>query len=137
VNRYWSDPEYRTQKKQYDKDRLRAQPRELIRIKMRLWKYGLSAEIFDALWKKQKGLCAICHEPMSIEGRGSRSVVVDHAHICCPGVKSCGACIRDLLHNSCNQVIGRAQESKTVLLGAIEYLIRWEQKDGNPTSHSI
>ncbi|WP_428832051.1 endonuclease domain-containing protein [Gordonia cholesterolivorans] len=66
------------------------------------------------------GVCAICGEPPS----GQR-ISVDHDHSCCPGNRTCGCCIRELLCGKCNTLIGMADEDERRLEQAIAYLRRW------------
>lgn len=61
--------------------------------------YGLSPEDYELLLMEQDGKCAICSRIMT-------PPYVDHDHSCCPGVKSCGKCIRGLLCISCNAHLG-------------------------------
>lgn len=65
----------------------------------RLWaKYRLRPADVAALLDAQGGLCAVCRiaEPRH----------VDHDHACCPGEVTCGACVRGLLCNRCNTLVG-------------------------------
>ena len=90
-----------------------------------LWKsYRLRLEEYKAAVRRQKGRCAIC-------GRNAK-LVVDHPN----GVKL----VRGLLCNSCNAVLGFADEDCRILRRAIKYLIEWDklmpvqrvQKNGKP-----
>jgi hypothetical protein len=80
---------------------------------------------FDALWEAQGGLCASCHRPMVRKGRESDSVCVDHDRSCCPGSRSCGKCVRGLVHRNCNLVLGYAKDDPEIIRSAIEYLEHW------------
>lgn len=62
--------------------------------------YAITPEQYDALYAAQSGLCAICHEPESIEvkKRNPWTLAVDHDH-------ETGA-IRGLLCNRCNYLEG-------------------------------
>jgi hypothetical protein len=62
--------------------------------------YSLSRERFLALEAAHGGVCPICREGIS-----GRDVVVDHDHACCPGPKSCGACVRGLVCHFCNALL--------------------------------
>ena len=73
---------------------------------------------WQALWVRQAGVCLLCHRP---ETDGVR-FVVDHDHACCPTKKTCGGCIRGLLHVSCNSSLGVFGDSVTGLQAAIDYL---------------
>jgi Recombination endonuclease VII len=84
---------------------------------------------FEALWQAQNGMCASCHEPMLRDGKEVNSVCVDHDRSCCPGHKSCGKCVRGLIHRNCNLVLGYAKDNVRVLQCAIEYLERWRLRE--------
>jgi hypothetical protein len=77
---------------------------------------------FSAIWEAQKGLCALCDQPMDPKGQRALSAAMDHDHACCPGEKSCGSCVRGLIHQRCNRLLGSAQDSIEVLEAAIRYL---------------
>ena len=83
---------------------------------------------FNELWEKQKGLCLMCGEPMLPRGQKPMSVTIDHDQNCCPGYGSCGKCVRGLIHNRCNRVLGNAKDDVKLLTSAITYLSRW--RDG-------
>jgi len=53
-----------------------------------------------------------------------KRLVVDHDHECCPDEKSCGKCVRGLLCNWCNRMIGMARDDPQRLRSAIAYLKR-------------
>ena len=88
--------------------------------------FGLTREQFDLLFAQQDGRCAICRT----DDPGTRFWCVDHDHSCCgDGGKSCGRCIRGILCQRCNRVLGLAQDSIERLSRSIEYLQRqrWER----------
>lgn len=91
-------------------------------------KYGVD---FNLMWAKQQGLCALCGTLMLPKGQGALSVVVDHDHSCCPDQKSCGLCVRGLLHSRCNQLLGMSFEDTNILHAAVEYLDRWRGSHGH------
>ncbi len=64
-------------------------------------KYGLTVDGLKALLEAQAGLCPVCAKPVELEDSA-----VDHGHDCCPGTKSCGSCVRGVLHKNCNRAIG-------------------------------
>lgn len=86
----------------------------------RKYYYGITKEEFDSKMASQDARCAICHKPLT---RPS----LDHSHACCPGKKSCGKCIRGILCQGCNTIIGLAGDSVEVLSNAIEYLKGYTQ----------
>lgn len=72
--------------------------------------YGLTLEAYDALLKKQNGVCAICQKPCVIHGRLS----VDHRH-------TTGQ-TRGLLCGGCNAGLGRLGDDIALLKRAVAYL---------------
>jgi hypothetical protein len=80
---------------------------------------------FDAMLAAQAGLCASCLKPMRSSGKEPDSVCVDHDRSCCPGKKSCGKCVRGLIHRNCNLVLGYANDDLQVLRSAVSYLEKW------------
>lgn len=64
-----------------------------------LWsKYRLRREDWNQMFDCQQGLCAIC--------RQNTATHVDHDHSCCPVSPTCGRCVRQLLCDSCNKILG-------------------------------
>lgn len=96
------------------------------RVSQRRARYNIN---FNALWDKQGGNCALCGEPMEIGGQRSLSAVIDHDHSCCSGSvgKSCGKCVRGLLHNHCNKFLGHIENRHLMVEQAIVYLTRWRE----------
>lgn len=78
-------------------------------------RYKLTIEQYDALLAKQHGLCAI-------DACGCKAEHIDHDHRCCPGVTTCGQCIRGVLCAKCNKMLGLARDSIDVLDAASHYL---------------
>ena len=65
--------------------------------------YGISELQYDEMLRSQNGVCLICKK----EQIGKRKFLsVDHDHSCCPGVRSCGKCVRGLLCQRCNILVG-------------------------------
>ncbi len=91
-----------------------------------LWKFGLTPETFAELLAAQGGRCAICGTG---DPKGNRvsTWVVDHDHRCCPGARSCGRCVRGLLCNRCNRVLGMFGDDPAVAEAAAAYLRRYTQ----------
>lgn len=84
-------------------------------------RYLLSVDEYDEMLEAQGGVCAICET--SVPG-GHGRFHVDHDHTCCPGVRTCGKCIRALLCSTCNVMLGAARENVTTLARAITYLTK-------------
>lgn len=83
-------------------------------------KYKMDQKAYDEMLDAQNGVCAICG---GINADG-KALSVDHDHSCCPGIRSCGSCIRQLLCGSCNNGLGRFKDDPKLLKKAIEYLER-------------
>lgn len=85
-----------------------------------LAKYHLTQEEYDRLLDSQNGVCKICGQ-VNLNGKASLSI--DHDHACCKeaGV-SCGECIRGLLCNRCNTVLGLTRDSQILLDRLKSYL---------------
>ena len=101
-------------------DALSYQCRKCNKDKHRLANYGITVEQYDRLLTEQGGGCAICGGQCS----SGRSLAVDHDHACCPGQRSCGACVRGLLCSECNQAIGKFEDDVSRLEAAVAYLKR-------------
>lgn len=74
--------------------------------------YGISGIEFDHLLESQGSACAMCG---AMEGRGERSLHVDHDHIT--------GQVRGFLCDDCNRGIGMLRDSTVILSKAIEYLV--------------
>jgi hypothetical protein len=85
-----------------------------------LRKHHVSAERYEALLESQNGVCAICKRPPQVFG--VRYLDIDHDHRCCPGVYSCGKCVRGLVCIACNRALGLFQDDIQVLISAAKYL---------------
>lgn len=124
--RYWKDPEreralslerYRknhAQRRATSNAYCRAN-REKIMARKVLYNYGLSPEKYEAMYRTQGGVCAICRE-LNICGR---RLAVDHDH-------KTGK-VRGLLCAKCNLVLGQARESVDLLYRAADYLLAPER----------
>lgn len=88
------------------------------RRRIRAKRYGITPERLASLLEAQQESCAICKEKFT-EGNVP---CVDHDHSCC--IKgSCGKCVRGLLCNRCNKLLGLAQDDPNILQEAIRYLL--------------
>lgn len=88
--------------------------------KLTLRKYGLTPETFRALLASQNDRCGACGA--SEPGGRHDTWHVDHDHACCPRGKSCGGCIRGILCQDCNLLLGHARDDVERLAAAIAYL---------------
>jgi hypothetical protein len=82
--------------------------------------YGIGTEEWELLFDSQGRKCAICDAYES-----PQPWATDHDHSCCPGKKSCGACLRGILCSNCNVGIGHLRESPRIMRRAIAYLEGW------------
>lgn len=83
--------------------------------------YGITQAQYDTLLAVQGGRCKVSTCRTTDPG-GMGSFHIDHDHRCCSGKKCCGKCIRGLLCNRCNTVLGRVLDSVDILNGLIQYL---------------
>lgn len=79
------------------------------------WKYGITLEEYNSTLEEQNFCCAICHKHLS---EFKRNLAVDHCHKTNK--------IRGLLCNSCNLVIGYADDNLDILKEAINYIKKWK-----------
>ena len=75
--------------------------KKLFQERHRIRAYGLTPETFRSLLEAQRGLCALCSEPLS---KDHTFVAVDHDH-------ATGA-IRGLLHRGCNVAVGAFENNR-------------------------
>lgn len=87
-------------------------------------KYGLTVEKFEEMLAAQDYRCGICREEFDLDAHNG--VCMDHDHSCCPGEKTCGKCLREILCDSCNKLIGNAKDDIAVLRAAIAYLTQYQ-----------
>ena len=76
-------------------------------------RHNTTPEEFQRLLDEQGGSCAVCSAP---------GTHIDHDHACCPGSRSCGQCIRGILCEPHNLMLGHAHDDPTVLRNAATYL---------------
>jgi hypothetical protein len=70
--------------------------------------------------KELGSACAICGT--------TDHLCIDHDHACCPGARSCGKCVRDVLCVSCNTFVGKIEAIPGRLAIATGYLTLWKAK---------
>jgi hypothetical protein len=92
-------------------------------------RYNVSADELRAMEARQDNRCAICR---CVETKPWR-MSLDHDHSCCPSKSSCGECVRELLCDSCNRMIGPAHDDVSLLLSAVAYLELWSTRRQNRT----
>jgi hypothetical protein len=77
--------------------------------------YGITAEIYDAMFNAQGGVCAICKEPP--RGDGRLRLAVDHDHKTLRN--------RGLLCTMCNHAVERLENDPDWGTKALNYLARY------------
>src|SRR5215469_2049794 len=83
--------------------------KERIARRRRNTRHGITQEWFDAKRAEQENRCAICKKEFA------ETPHIDHKHSCCPSLRSCEKCRRDLLCANCNVLIGMSLESTEIL----------------------
>ncbi len=87
----------------------------------RLWNsFHMTEQDYYVILEIQQGVCAICKNVC----KTGKRLCVDHDHSCCPGVKSCGECIRGLLCRKCNTALGALNDDIGLFHVAIGYLVK-------------
>jgi hypothetical protein len=80
-------------------------------------RHGISVDQYNKLVNKNNGSCWICGG----NDQGKR-LAIDHDHQCCKENYSCGKCIRGVLCQSCNMIIGHIENNKIDLNKIDQYL---------------
>lgn len=94
----------------------RQKNRELINLKNRVGRYGISIENYQRLVDIQSGKCAICKMPLN-----KNNIRIDHDH-------STGE-IRGILCISCNTGIGLLKDAPEILISAAKYIRSYKRKN--------
>lgn len=92
-----------------------------------LRKFNLTLEQYERLEAQQNWACALCFEPEFRIHHANGEVMrlaVDHDHACCPGIRSCGRCVRGLLCYECNLLIGKVEVKPELAKRFADYLSR-------------
>lgn len=99
---------WRKQNLERERTRQRLKAREL-----RFKKYGITETAYDAMFKAQGGLCAVCRSQPAVKSGHSR-LHIDHDH-------KTGA-VRGLLCYPCNLAIGRFKDCPENMRRAADYV---------------
>ena len=75
-------------------------------------RFGITLKSYRDMFEAQSGACAMCKR------RSERSLCVDHDHVT--------GKVRALLCNSCNAMIGFAQEDAMIVQSALSYLMKYK-----------
>jgi hypothetical protein len=97
-------------------DSLQVRCKQCTYIERHRTQYGLSRADIARILHAQDHKCAICLRDIS------RRYVVDHDHACCPGIRSCGKCVRGFLCDTCNLGIGAFQDDTPRMQAAVKYI---------------
>lgn len=83
-----------------------------------LMDHGITARRYLEIYESQGGCCKLCSYKPIREGKYTRfALEIDHDHSCCEGRKrKCGKCIRGLLCQDCNIMVGRYEKCKGQLV---------------------
>ena len=120
-------PEKRAEYFQQMKNKLTPEQFQELMTRQRInSRFKLSLEQYGKMLLECDGKC-ICGEPFGA-GRG-KCANIDHDHSCCPGIQTCGKCIRGLLCPRCNKVLGLLKEDPKLLPEFMkQYLEAYEWK---------
>jgi hypothetical protein len=88
--------------------------------------YSITVTEYAEILAAQAFRCAICQRATGARKRLS----VDHDHACCDRPTSCGQCVRGLLCNPCNKMLGHARDDPEFFRRAADYLERWPSGRG-------
>jgi hypothetical protein len=97
--------------------------------------YGLAPGQYERMLARQNGVCAICSQPEKSVSKATGKIyplAVDHDRSCCPGNRSCGKCVRELVCRNHNVMLGLADDSPAILRMGAKYLDRWRRNFSRP-----
>jgi|SRR5674476_66221 len=109
--------EHYQENKQTYKDKARR--REVLNGGRQALTHHIPKDKLEEMYSRYNGLCWSCQE--------FPATAVDHDHSCCPGIASCGKCVRGLLCHGCNCGMGLLGDSIDRLERAVRYLTDHQQ----------
>lgn len=86
--------------------------------------YGISLAQYTKVLAMQGGGCELCGKT---EEENGKCLSIDHDHSCCPGLKSCGKCLRGIICQLCNLGLGALRDSADLMTAAADYIVRHRQ----------
>jgi|ERR1035437_3459782 hypothetical protein len=86
--------------------------------------FKLTTEKYRDMLIFQEGKCAACGKLLPALEDNGRHPSVDHDHECCPGKTSCGKCVRGIVHQKCNAIMGHCNDDPELLSSIARYLYR-------------
>jgi hypothetical protein len=117
--------EHRAEKNAYSLQWYKDHPEQVRNTRLKRC-FNITTEIWDAKFAAQNFRCALCNTADA----GKHGWHTDHDHSCCPGVNSCGKCIRAILCGTHNKGLGHFQDSSEMLRAAADYIERWRALHG-------
>ena len=84
----------------------------------RVYQYKLTDEMFKARLEAQENKCAVCRVLFTLKVKP----YIDHDHSCCMGQVTCGKCVRGILCNGCNTLIGKIETRPGWMRAVSKYL---------------
>jgi hypothetical protein len=86
--------------------------------------YKMTMEQFEELFARQDGKCAGCR--YIFRDSNDELICIDHDHACCSnGKKTCGKCVRGILCDLCNRILGQGKDVPETLESLARYLRNW------------
>lgn len=104
---------------EYSRQWIQSHP-EVLRARHLKYNFRLTPEDYDRMLIAQNSACAVCGT--GVPGGKGKVFHIDHDRSCCPGVKSCGKCIRGLLCSPCNVTLGQVKDNPDHLRKLADYL---------------
>lgn len=98
---------------QYEKQKQRVKVYDLTR-NARFKRYNLTVEEYQQMYDRFDGKCWSCKDREAIH--------IDHDHLCCGKLQSCGKCVRGLLCSQCNTALGLLQDSTKKVSALLKYI---------------
>lgn len=86
------------------------------------YRFKMTTEEYEILMEQQDFRCAICRKVFTNDAR------IDHDHVCCPGIKTCGECVRGIICQRCNALVGYLETDNGELEEAMKYLERYKRE---------
>lgn len=85
--------------------------------------YKLTPEQYNQMLVNQNNNCLMCDKPLDLTINNP----VDHDHKCCEGGKSCGKCVRGILHDRCNRMLEYIEHYPELIDPAKVYLAKYSK----------
>lgn len=97
-----------------------------------MWKYKLDKDTYEEMCKNGCNICGDYQE---------RNLHVDHDHSCCNTTTTCGNCVRGVLCNKCNTLVGMYdngthRQDHPLINKVMEYIIKHNNKIYDKQKHN-